>query len=108
MFIVATNNTSQRNGGPSPARVTGATSRAVVRLLSDRGVPANELVVTNAERRGDGESASWVVTVLRGRDRSSHSFSMELVDKVLARGPCQEWYLEVDQLLEAAGLAFPA
>ncbi len=105
---MATINTSQRNGGPSPARVTGATSRAVVRLLSDRGVPANELVVTSAERRGDGERESWVVTVLRGRHRASHSFSLELVDKVLARGPCKEWYLEVGQLLEAAGMAFPA
>jgi hypothetical protein len=100
-------NSSQRNGGPAPYRVTGATSRAVVRLLADRGVPANELVVTSAERRGSGERASWVVTVLRGRQQSSHSFSMELVDKVLARGPCKEWYVEVEHLLEAAGLAFP-
>lgn len=98
---------SQRNGGPAPYRVTGATSRAVVRLLSDRGVPANELVVVSAERRGQGERASWVVTVLRGRQQSSHAFSMELVDKVLARGPCKEWYVEVGHLLEAAGLAFP-
>ena len=79
-----------------------------MRLLSDRGVPANELVVTGAERRGDGERASWVVTVLRGRQRASHSFPMELVDKVLARGPCKEWYAEVGRLLEAAGMAFPA
>jgi hypothetical protein len=78
-----------------------------MRLLSDRGVPANELVVTCAERRGSGERASWVVTVLRGREQSSHEFSMELVDKVLARGPCKEWYVEVGQLLETAGLAFP-
>lgn len=104
---MATVNTSQRNGGPSPARVTGAASRAVVQMLSDRGVPANELVVTCAERRGEGEGASWVVTVLRGRARASHSFPMELVDKVLARGPCKEWYVEVGQLLEAAGMAFP-
>jgi hypothetical protein len=33
---------------------------------------------------------------------------MELVGKVLARGPCKEWYTEVTRLLEAAGLAFPA
>lgn len=99
--------TSQRNGGSAPYRVTGATSRAVMRLLADRGVPANELVVTSAERRGSGERASWVVTVLRGRERASHEFPMELVDKVLARGPCKEWYVEVGRLLEAAGLAFP-
>jgi hypothetical protein len=100
--------TSQRNGGPAPTRVTGATSRAVVRLLSDRGVPANELVVTHAERRGAGERASWVVTVLRGREQASHEFPLELVDKVLACGPCKEWYGEVSRLLEAAGMAFPA
>jgi hypothetical protein len=78
-----------------------------MRLLSDRGVPANELVVTGAERRGEGEGAAWVVTVLRGRARTSHAFAQELVDKVLAMGPCQEWYAEVRRLLEAAGLAFP-
>ncbi len=70
-------------------------------------MPANEIVVVGAERRGSGEGASWVVTVLRGRDRVSHDFSLELVDKVLAHGPCQEWYREVGQLLEAAGVAFP-
>lgn len=79
-----------------------------MRLLSDRGVPANEVVVTSAERRGEGEHAAWVVTVLRGRERATHSFSMELVDKVLARGPCKEWYVEVGRLLEAAGMTFPA
>ena len=104
---MATVETSDRNGGPTPYRVTGATSRAVMRLLADRGVPANELVVTGAERRGSGERSCWVVTVLRGRQRSSHEFSLELVDKVLARGPCKEWYVEVGRLLEAAGLAFP-
>ncbi len=95
------------DGGTPPYRVAGMASRAVVRLLSDRGVPANELVVTGAVRRGDGEAASWVVTVLRGRERSSYAFALELVDKVLARGPCEEWYVEVGRLLEAAGLAFP-
>ncbi len=101
-------NTTQRNGGLSPSRVSGAASRAVVRLLADHGIPANELVVTGAECRGDGDAASWVVSVLRGRHKASHAFSMELVDKVLARGPCKEWYTEVSRLLEAAGLAFPA
>ncbi len=101
-------NASQRNGGHSAARVSGAASRAVIRLLSDRGVPANEVVVTSAERRGAAERGSWVVTVLRGREKVSHTFSMELVDKVLARGPCKEWYVEVGRLLEAAGMAFPA
>lgn len=99
--------TTERNGGPSPARVTGAASRAVMQILSDRGVPANELVVTEAERRGATEGAAWVITVLRGRERSSHEFAPELVDKVLARGPCQEWYAEVSRLLENAGVAFP-
>jgi hypothetical protein len=99
--------TSQPNGVVSPARVTAAASQAVVRLLSDRGVPANELVVTRAERRGNGDAATWVVTVLRGREQASHAFPMELVDRVLARGPCDEWYAEVSRLLEAAGLAFP-
>lgn len=96
-----------RNGVPSPGQVTGAASQAVVRILSDRGVPANELVVTQAERKGSGEGASWVITVLRGRERASHEFPLELVDKVLARGPCQEWYVEVSRLLESAGVAFP-
>ena len=58
------------------------------------------------EEERDG-SVHRVVTVLRGRQRSSHEFSLELVDKVLARGPCKEWYVEVGRLLEAAGLAFP-
>lgn len=92
----------------APTRVSGVASRAVVRLLSERGVPANELVVTGAERRQAGEGASWVVTVLRGRERASHEFPPELVDRVLARGPCQEWYSEVSRLLQAAGVAFPA
>ena len=99
---------SQRNGGPSAARVTGAASRAVVDLLSNRGVPANEVVVTRAECNGDGDGSSWHVTVLRGRERATHTFSTELVDKVLARGPCKEWYAEVGRLLEAAGMTFPA
>lgn len=76
-------------------------------MLSNRGVPANELVVTNAERQGNGEGESWVVTVLRGRETASHEFSTDLVDKVLARGPCDEWYVEVSRMLEAAGMAFP-
>lgn len=105
---MVTANTGQHNGGPAPGRVTGITSRAVVRLLSERGVPANEIVVVGAERRGTEDHASWLVTVLRGRERASHEFSLELVDKVLARGPCQEWYAEVGRLLEAAGVAFPA
>ncbi len=103
-----TANTMERNGTPSPARVTGAASQAVVRILSDRGVPANELVVTEAERSGSGEGAFWVITVLRGRERASHEFPLELVDKVLARGPCHEWYAEVTRLLESAGVAFPS
>ena len=78
-----------------------------MRILSDRGVPANELVVTEAHRKSGMEGAAWVITVLRGRERSSHEFPLELVDKVLARGPCQEWYLEVSRLLENAGVAFP-
>jgi hypothetical protein len=49
-----------------------------------------------------------VVTVLRGREAASHEFSLELVDKVLARGPCDEWYIEVGRMLEAAGMTFPA
>ena len=100
--------TSHPNGGPSSARVTGAASRAIVRLLSDRGVPANELVVTSAERQTNGDGALWVVTVLRGREQRSYEFAPELVDKVLARGPCDEWYSEVFRMLEAAGVAFPA
>ena len=100
--------TSHENGGPSSARVTGAASRAIVRLLSDRGLPANELVVTNAQRLNNGEGSFWVVTVLRGREQRSHEFAPELIDKVLARGPCDEWYSEVFHMLEAAGVAFPA
>jgi hypothetical protein len=99
---------SHRNGGPLPTRVSGVTSQAVVQLLSSRGVPANELVVTRAERQGNGEGESWVVTVLRGREAASHEFPLELVDKVLARGPCDEWYTEVGRMLEAAGMSFPA
>jgi len=99
--------TSHPNGGPSPVRVSGAASRAIVRLLSDRGVPANELVVTSAERQSNGEGAAWVVTVLRGREQASFTFSLELVDKVLARGPCDEWYDEVCRMVEATGVAFP-
>ena len=99
--------TSQNNGGPSATRVTGAATQAVVRLLSDRGVPATEVVVTHAERQGNGEGGAWVITVLRGRERRTHSFPMELVDKVLARGPCEEWYAEVGRMLEVAGMAFP-
>lgn len=95
------------NGGPAPSRVSGAASLAVVRVLSDHGVPANELVVTGAERHGSGPGATWVVTVLRGRKRASYAFPIELVDKVLARGPCEEWYSEVGRMLETAGLAFP-
>ena len=98
----------ERNGALSPGRVTGAASQAVMRILSDRGVPANELVVTEAERSGGGEGGAWVITVLRGRERASHEFPLELVNKVLARGPCQEWYLEVSRMLENAGVAFPA
>jgi hypothetical protein len=105
---LAMTETSQPNGALSPARVTGVTSQAVVHLLSDRGVPANELVVTRAERRGNAEAASWVVTVLRGRQQATHAFPMELVDQVVARGPCEEWYAEVGRLLAAAGMAFPA
>jgi hypothetical protein len=97
-----------RDPEPVPTRVSGVTSRAVVRLLADRGVPANELVVTGAQRQEAGDHASWVVTVLRGRDQVSHAFAPELVDKVLAKGPCPEWYTEVGRLLEAAGVAFPA
>jgi type IV pilus biogenesis protein CpaD/CtpE len=100
--------TSQNNGSPSANRVTGAATQAVVRLLSDRGVPATEVVVTRAERLSNGESGSWVITVLRGRERKSHAFPEELVDKVLARGPCDEWYTEVGRMLEVAGMAFPA
>ena len=96
-----------QNGGPSPLRVTGATSLAVVHLLSDQGVPANEVVVTRAERHGSGNAACWSVSVLRGREIASHSFRMELVEKVLARGPDKEWYSEVGQLLEAVGMGFP-
>ena len=99
---------SKPNGGSTPTRVTGAASHAVVFLLSNQGVPANEVVVTAAERRGDASNGSWVVTVLRGREQASHSFSGELVEKVLARGPCQEWYVEVGRLLEAAGMTFPS
>ncbi len=95
------------NGGPSPLRVTGATSLAVVHLLSDQGVPANEVVVTRAERHGSGNAACWSVSVLRGREIGSHSFRMELVEKVLASGPDKEWYSEVGQLLEAVGMGFP-
>ena len=100
--------TSHPNGGPSSARVTGAASRAIVRLLSDRGLPANELVVTSAERQTNGDGALWVVTVLRGREQRRYEFAPELVDKVLARGPCDEWYSEVFRMLEASGVAFPA
>lgn len=99
---------SHGNGGHLPTRVSGVTSQAVVQLLSSRGVPANELVVTRAERRGNGEGESWVVTVLRGRKPASHEFPQELVDRVLARGPCDEWYAEVSRMLEAAGMSFPA
>lgn len=98
---------AHHNGGISSARVSGMTSRAVVRLLSDRGVPANELVVTRAERQGNGEGG-WVVTVLRGRTEATHEFSDALVGKVLAGGPCNEWYSEVSHLLRAAGVEFPA
>ncbi len=45
--------------------------------------------------------------MLRGRKRASYAFPIELVDKVLARGPCEEWYVEVGRMLESAGLAFP-
>ncbi|UCF18248.1 MAG: hypothetical protein JSU87_09805 [Gemmatimonadota bacterium] len=100
--------TARHDLEPAPTRVSGVASRAVVRLLSERGVPANELVVTRAERHDAGERASWVVTVLRGRAKASHEFPPELVDRVLARGPCQEWYTEVSRLLQAAGVAFPA
>ena len=88
-------------------RVSGAASRGIMSLLSDRGVPANEVVVTRAEQRGMGERAEWVVSVLRGRERASHGISPELVDKVLARGPCDEWYSELRKLLEKVGVAFP-
>lgn len=84
------------------------TSQAVVQLLSKRGVPANELVVTGAERQGNGEGDNWVVTVLRGREPAHHAFPQELVDRVLARGPCDEWYAEVSRMLDAAGMSFPA
>jgi hypothetical protein len=97
--------TSHPNGGPPSVRVAGAASRAIVRLLSDRGVPANELVVTSAERQTNGDGTYWVVTVLRGRDQQSYEFAPELIDKVLARGPCDEWYSEVFRMLEAAGVA---
>jgi hypothetical protein len=87
--------------------VTGAATQAVVRLLSERGVPATEVVVTRAERESNGDGDVWVITVLRGRERRTHSFPTELVDKVLARGPCEEWYAEVGRMLEVAGMAFP-
>lgn len=96
------------NGGPSAARVTGVTSQAIVRLLSDRGVPANELVVTSAERNDDSDGANWTITVLRGRSQATYALPLDLVDKVLARGPDEEWYGEVGRMLEAAGMAFPA
>ena len=96
------------NGGLSPTRVTGVASRAVVRLLSDQGVPANEVVVTRAERHGSGEGACWAVTVLRGRELASREIPIDLVDQVVATGPCQEWYTEVSHLLEDVGMAFPA
>ncbi len=88
----------------SPARVAGITSRAVIRLLSDRGVPANEVVVTRAQRRGSGERAAWVVTVLRGTKQGSHAFSSELVGRVLGGGPSAEWYDEVGKLLGSVGV----
>ncbi len=107
---------SQNNGVPSPShnggasrnRVTGVASLAVVRLLSDQGVPANEVVVTRAEPQGSGEASSWSVSVLRGREVASRSFPTELVDKVLTGGPNKEWYSEVGRLLEAVGMGFPA
>jgi hypothetical protein len=46
--------------------------------------------------------------VLRGRNPASYEFPQELVDRVLARGPCDEWYAEVSRMLEAAGMSFPA
>ncbi len=100
----------QENGGgeASPARVTRAASSAVVRLLSNWGVAASEVVVTRAEQRGTGEAACWSVCVLRGRQQGSYDFPIELVDKVLQRGPNKEWYSEVGHLLEAVGMTFPA
>lgn len=95
------------DGGCSATQVAGLTSRAVVRLLSDRGVPANEVVVTRAQRRGVGDGGPWVVTVLRGRKQGSHEFPPELVDGVLDNGPSEEWYDEVGRLLRAVGVGFP-
>ena len=99
---------AHKNGGLSPSRVSGLTSTAMVQLLADQGVPANEVVVTCAECHGTGDTARWSVTVLRGRDRAIHSFSSELVDVVLTKGPNEEWYSEVGRLLEGVGMAFPA
>ncbi len=73
-------------------------------MLSDRGVPANEVVVTRARRRGSGERAAWVVTVLRGTKRGSHAFASELVGRVLEGGPSGEWYDEVRKLLGSVGV----
>lgn len=92
---------------PSAERVTGAASRSIMGMLSERGVPANEVVVTKAERRGTGEGAVWVISVLRGRERASRRFAPELVEKVLTRGPDAEWNGELRTLLEEVGVAFP-
>ncbi len=67
-------------------------------------MPANEVVVTQAQRRGSGERAAWVVTVLRGHKRGSHAFPLDLVERVLEGGPSGEWYDEVRKLLRSAGV----
>lgn len=93
---------------PSAERVAGFASRSILRMLSDRGIPANEVVVTQAELKGSGERAVWVISVLRGREQASHSFPPELIDKVLTRGPSREWHEELRKLLERVGVALPA
>lgn len=88
-------------------QVSGAASRTILEMLSDHGIPANEVVVTKAERRGAGDNAAWVISVLRGRKRASHRFAPELVDKVLTHGPDRDWRTELRMLLEQVGVAFP-
>lgn len=88
-------------------QVSGAASRTILQMLGDRGIPANEVVVTKAERRGTGEGAAWVVSVLRGRERATHRFGPELVEKVLTQGPDRAWRDEIRQMLEQVGVVFP-
>lgn len=92
---------------PTPERVSGLISRAILEILSDHGIAANELVVTGAELRGTGDRAAWVISVLRGRESAEYRFAPELIEKVLTRGPSAEWRQELRKLLGNVGLAFP-